>query len=616
MKFFLRFCLIVVASLSLLASAHSEVIEFDSALYQSHIDYLTSAELGGRLAGTPGSALAAEYLASKYIEFGLAPGNGDGYFQEFEFTSGVELADGNSLDWLTHGQAIPLDIAIDYTPLFFSPNGEVEGGLVFAGYGISAADSEGYDDYEGLDVEGKVVVVLRHEPQTEDPEHFGGRRPTSMSDLRYKAFNARKHGAIAMLVVTGPLDRVADEEDKLMEVRRSDVYGESAIPAAHVKRGKIEEVMGFFGGNLEEMQARMDDELEPQALDMSYITARLVTSLKKRYTTTRNVIAILPGEELPGEYVIIGAHYDHIGHGEIGSTLSNEELEKLPWKERIHPGADDNASGCAGTIELARHFASRGGNRRTLVFMNFGAEELGILGSLHYVKNPIFPLERTVAMFNLDMIGRVSEGVITLQGMGTALEWQEIVDAVAEESELTLKRFDDGVGGSDYTSFYGKEIPVLNFFSGIHTDYSRPSDTADRINSKDAVEVLEIVANLAHIVDAREGALTFQKTKAPETSMAGQVDTGLGMRASLGTIPDYSYDGGDGVRLSGVREGGPADLAGIMEGDILVELGGAVIGNIYDFTYALQDREPGEVVIVVVIRDGERLELEATLGGR
>lgn len=589
---------------------------FNAAWYQEHVDYLASDELEGRMSGTDGCKEAAKYIASSLYNSHLRPGvDGASWFQEFEFTSGVTLGPDNRAEWITHGQSTPMKIDVDFVPVFFSPNVEVEGGLLFAGYGISASQDENYDDYADIDADGKVVIVLRGEPQTEDEAHFAGKRPTAFSDLRYKAFNAKKQGAVGMIIVTGPLDKRATEEDKLMGVGRSDVYGESAIPIIHMKREKIEEVMGFFSGDLKEMQRKMDEEIAPATLDMSYVTAKIRTDLVKVYTKTENVVGILPGTEKPDEYIIIGAHYDHLGHGEGGTTLPSEELEKLPMNERIHNGADDNASGTAGLLELAEYFGFSQANKRTLVFIAFGAEELGVLGSLHYVKNPVVPLDNTVAMINMDMIGRVQNKVITLQGIGTAAEWPEILDAAGEGSPLTLKRFDDGVGGSDYTSFYTAGIPVLNFFSGVHVDYHRPTDTADKINAEDAVEVLEVAKNIILKMDDY-GSLTFQKTKAPETSGAGQVDQGGGFSVYLGTIPDYSYTGSEGVMIAGVREGSPAEKAGMAAGDILVQIGDAEIKNIYDFTYALQDHKPGDVVLIAVLRNGERVELEATLTGR
>ncbi|MCD6118273.1 M20/M25/M40 family metallo-hydrolase [bacterium] len=589
---------------------------FDASEYLGHIEYLASDELGGRMSGEPGQKLAAEYIVQWYEDLGILPGNGDSYLQSFEFTSGVEPGDGNEFMWGMKGMMESLTMAEDFVPVFFSPNTEVEGSLIFAGYGITAVEDEGYDDYSGIDVEGKIVIVFRHEPQIEDEEHFNGKRPSAYSDLRYKTYNAKRHGAIGMLLVTGPLDERADGKDELMRLGKGDVYGESAIPIVHVKRDVINEAMSVLGADLEEMQRTMDEDLTPVTVDMSAVFARIKIDLIKQYTGTENIIAILPGSEFTEQYIIIGAHYDHLGLGQTGSMLTREEYEALSPDELIHHGADDNASGTAGVLELAKYFAETGGNRHTLVFMNFSAEELGTLGSLYYVKNPVFPLDRTMAMINMDMIGRVQNNVITIQGIGTAEEWPSVIDEIGEQTDLTLKRFDDGVGGSDYTSFYNVGVPVLNFFSGVHMDYHRPSDTTDKINSEDAARVLDIVNDIVVVLDRRDDALTFQKTTLPEVATGGQVDSGTGIRAYLGSVPDFSYSGSEGVMFAGVRKGSPADKAGLMAGDLLFKLGDADITNLYDLTYALQDYKAGDVVIAVVIRDGEEMEFEVTLGSR
>jgi hypothetical protein len=604
--------LLALLGMSLIATSGPS---FDASRYLDHVKYLASDELEGRMSGSPGCVKARDYIEAWYKSLGLEPGNGDSYFQRFQFTSGVELGEGNEFAWGMAGMMESLKLTDDFMPVFFSPNTEVSGGMIFAGYGISAAEDEKYDDYAGLDVEGKIVIVLRHEPQTEDEAHFAGKRPTAYSDLRYKAFNAKKHGAVGMIVLTGPNDKDATDEDKLMRLSSGDVYGESAIPIVHIKRAKMVEAMSMFGSDLAAMQTQMDDELKPATLDMSVVTARIKTNLNKQYTGTDNVVAIIPGSGIPDEYIIIGAHYDHLGYGETGSTLLPEEIEKLSGAELIHHGADDNASGTTGVLELAKYFAETGGARRTLVFMDFSAEELGTLGSLHYVKNPIFPLDKTTAMINMDMIGRVQANVITLQGIGTATEWPDLLDAVAKNTKLTLKRFDDGVGGSDYTSFYNVGIPVLNFFSGVHMDYHRPSDTWDKINGEGAVEVLAVVKDVVFEIDKRDAPLTFTKTKLPESSAEGQVDTGGGNRTYLGSVPDFAYEG-DGVLFAGVREGGPAANAGLMAGDILIKLGDADIKNLYDLTYALQDYKPGDVVIAIVIRNGEQMAFPVTLASR
>ena len=585
--------------------------------YRSSVEYLSSDELEGRMSGTAGCEMAAQYIANLFLDSGLEPAGDSGSFmQRFEFTNGVKLGSDNSLSWGAHGQVTPWELGVDWTPLHFCPDATVSAGIIFCGYGITSEEF-GYDDYGGLDVNGKIVAVLRHEPQTTDESVFGGKRSTHYSDLRYKAQNAYRHGAAAMIVVSGPLDHMADGEDDLMELGSGDVYGEAPIPVVQLKRAGLQGLLDYWEASLEEMQTYMDNDLIPQNLDMSYLTVDLATDLERTFSTTENVVGLVRGSELPDEYIVIGAHYDHLGHGEARTSLTPEELAALPWEERVHHGADDNASGTAAVLELAAHFAATG-SRRSLLFICFSGEELGILGSLNYVRNAVVPLESTVAMLNMDMVGRVRDDVITVQGLGSAAEWEQILDGAAAGSGLTVKRFDDGVGGSDYTAFYTKDVPVLNFFSGLHAQYHTPADTSDLLNYPGALQVVGIVGGVVSELDALQAKLTFTVDMSPQITRqgSGQVDTGRGYKVSLGTVPDYSYLGGDGVMLTGVRQNSPASEAGLQAGDLLVQLGEAVIRNIYDFTYALEDHKPDEVVEIVVIRNGERLTLSATLRGR
>ncbi|MCB1219207.1 MAG: M28 family peptidase [Planctomycetales bacterium] len=609
--------LTLLCTVLLLAASIRATAAFDELRYRDSVEYLSSDELEGRMSGTPGGEKAAHYIADIFIDCGLEPAGVDGSFmQPFDFTSGVVLGDGNSAQWGAHGQNTSWELGTDWTPLHFCPDGQVASGIIFVGYGITAEDF-GYDDYEGLDVKGKIVAVLRHEPQTDDEAMFAGRRMSHYGDLRYKAQNAYRHGAAALVVVTGPNDRLADPGDPLMELGSGDVYGEAPIPVVQLKAERLQELMTFWEGDLAKMQDTMDTELMPQSLDMSYLTVELNTDLERTFSKTDNVVGLLRGSELPDEYIVVGAHYDHLGHGEARTSLTPEELNALSWHDRIHHGADDNASGTAGVLELARHFSEHG-SRRSILLICFSGEELGILGSLHYVRNATVPLGNCVAMLNMDMIGRVKDQVITVQGLGSAEEWAGILDSASAASGLEVKRFDDGVGGSDYTAFYTQQLPVLNFFSGLHEQYHTPADTADLLNYEGAMQVVGIVSGVIDELNSLDGKLTFTEDLSPQINRqgSGEVDTGRGYKVSLGTIPDYSYLGGDGVLLAGVRQNSPASEAGLQAGDRLVKMGESVIRNIYDFTYALEEHKPGDVVEIVVVREGVELTLSAELKGR
>jgi Zn-dependent M28 family amino/carboxypeptidase len=321
---------------------------------------------------------------------------------------------------------------------------------------------------------------------------------------------------------------------------------------------------------------------------------------------------------LKNEAIVIGAHYDHLGRGGQGSLAVNSS--------DVHHGADDNASGTAAILELARYFAKEKINKRTLIFVAFSGEEEGLIGSKYYVNNPVFPLEKTVAMINLDMVGRMTNRKLTVGGIGTATEWKTLIDnkninqnAVVpggnggatniKISPGPLNKFDlalneDGFGPSDHSSFYGKKIPVLFLFTGTHDDYHKPSDTADKINYAGLEEVTYFVADLVTTIDQNPQRPTYAVAKS--SGMAGGRS---GFNISLGTVPSYS-DSTGGMVLDGVRDNSPAAKAGLKPGDKIVKLAGKDIRNVMDYTYILGEMKAGEEYEVVVMRGAERLTMK------
>jgi len=369
------------------------------------------------------------------------------------------------------------------------------------------------------------------------------------------------------------------------------------------------------------------------------VSITLSTDVIRREVQPANVIGILDGADptLKNEVIVIGAHYDHLGLGGEGSLASREG--------EIHHGADDNASGTAAMLELARIFTQPGSRpKRTLVFMAFSGEEEGLLGSNYYVNHPILPLANTVAMLNLDMVGRMKENKLIIGGVGSAQQWRAIVDAenralgtsvsavaganqhpvgypivvaangrpivtsdTARQFALTLN--EDGFGPSDHSSFYAKQIPVLFFWTGNHEDYHKPSDTADKINYADEVRVIELVARIVADLDSSTARPTYMVAKSEASGRA------TGFRVYLGTIPNYA-DSTDGLLLDGVRENSPAATAGIKAGDKIVKLAGREIRNVYDYTYALGEMKAGQEYEVELIRAGERIKLTITPAAR
>ncbi|MGH7900570.1 MAG: M20/M25/M40 family metallo-hydrolase [Thermodesulfobacteriota bacterium] len=555
----------------------------------SHISYLASDELEGRKAGTEGANLAANYIESEFKKAGLKPLGDDGtYFQEFSLISGIRLGDSNSFK-IEYGDNInDLKIKDDYLPLSFSSTGGVGGDLVFAGYGISAPEL-GYDDYKDLDVKDKIVLVLRFTPEGYDPKSKFYKYAT----FRSKAINARKKGAKGIIFVTPSSDR---EEENLGGMRLDASFTDSGIHAVILRRGIAEKVLNFAGKDLPSLEQEFAAKRNI-GFKLPNVRIGLNTDLIQEKGSSYNVIGILEGSspELRDEAIIIGAHYDHIGMGE---RFSREEGSK----KIVHNGADDNASGAAGLIELAKYFSDRKENlQRSIVFIAFSAEELGLLGSSYYVSNPRIPLYNTIAMINMDMIGRLRDGKLTILGAGSSPEWKGLLDAANSGIELGFSLDESGFAPSDQSVFYAKNIPVLQFFTGVHSDYHSPGDDWEKINYIGEREVLKLVSNLISELETKPIRIAYSRAQDEK-----KVPTGLNVY--LGTIPDYS-DNTRGVKLMGVKQGSPAERAGLKGGDIIVEFAGDTIKNIYDYVYALAEAKPGINVDMIVIRDNKNLRL-------
>jgi len=563
-----------------------------------HIKYLASDELQGRRAGTEFADKAAEYIAEEFEEYGLKPLGPDGsFYQEFEFVSGAKLGEKNSLAVNVAGSLTPYKVSSDFTPLAFSKDTSVTGDVVFAGYGITAKDLQ-YDDYEGLDVKDKVVLVLQYGPEGDNPH---GKFSKFLS-LRLKAMTAREKGACALLLATGPLD---DEKGELLRLRYDLAFADAGIPCMHIKRAVADSILRYAGTSVKETQEKLRSSLKPGSFPISGVSVSLTSDVQKERSRTKNVIGLLPGsdENLKDEYLVIGAHYDHLGLGGAGSLV--------PDTVAVHHGADDNASGTAGVLELAQAFVAQESKpKRSFLFMSFGAEEEGDLGSDYFVKHPLVPLQKIVAMINLDEIGREKDSTLIVYGTGTSPLWGSLLTKFNTPARFKLKQNPEGFGPSDHASFYAKDIPVLFFFTGAHPDYHKPSDTWDKIDVDGEQAILEYVEKIAMEIADRGEKPLFTRVDTPR-----QTGGTAGLRVYFGTVPDFAEQV-DGLKVSAVRKGSPAEKAGVMGGDIITVFGGKTIKNIYDFTYALQEFKPGEEVELTVRRSDKTLQLKAVLERR
>ena len=564
-----------------------------------HVRYLASPELGGRGSGTEGLEKAAQYLEGQFKSFGVQPAGTNGYFQPFSITKSARPGQNNRL---SATDARSAKFREDFIPLSFSSSGDAKGPVVFAGYGITSKTHK-YDDYEGLDVKGKIVIVLRYEPAY---FHRDFKQPTHHAHLVSKAINARDRGAKALILVNGfPEKKVSDDL-----IRFGSVSGpeRSDILFLQVKNGVADGWFKSSGKTVEGLQKQIESTGKPAsfALPESFEVAARVDILREK-ATVRNVVAFVPGRS--PEYVVIGAHYDHLGLGDENS-LAPSQIGS------VHPGADDNASGTAGLLELARYFGSRGGPLdRGVLFIAFAAEEIGLLGSGEWVKHPTKPLNDAIAMINMDMIGRIKNSKLYIGGTGTSSAFAPIFKEIAPDYDFKVDYSQDGYSASDHTSFVAKNIPALFFFSGLHADYHKPSDTWNKIDSREGALVVNLVADVTDRLIAAKDRPDFVKVESVALHGGAAPGGGGGYGPYFGSIPDFAQEE-NGVKFSDVRAGSPAAKAGLKADDVLVRFGDKPIKNLYDFTFALRNSKVGDVVPVVVMRDGKELKVDVKLEAR
>lgn len=574
------------------------------------IRYLASEALAGRRTGTPGSRQAAQFIADRFQAAGLKPlGDHRSFYQTFEFNAGVRiLTNENRLVILREGaEPQSFQPEVDFRPLTFTANGEAEAQVVFAGYGLSLPGSagEGYDSYAGLDVTNKIVLVLRYVPENVAPKRR--QELNRYAALRYKAMLARQRGAKALLVVTGPNSPNAGE---LAGLTFDSSLAGSEILAASISGRVTEALLAGSGKDLRSLQGELDVE-NPHASGSFPLQTRvrLATAVQHRKETDRNVLGVLPpvpaGER--AEYVLVGAHYDHLGLGESGAMLRQGE------EGQVHAGADDNASGVAAVLEIASALAAEreaapGKPSRGVIFALWSGEELGLIGSTHFAAEPPVGLSNIVGYLNFDMVGRLRENRLTLQGVGSSPGWRRLIEKGNVTAAFNLNVQEDPYLPTDATALYLRQVPVLNFFTGSHEDYHRPTDRPDRVNHPGVERIAQFAHRIITDLTATSNRLEFAQVKETSGQGAGQRDS---LRVYLGTIPDYTTDVA-GVKLSGVRAGSPAEEAGLQAGDVIVELAGQTIKNIYDYTFALEAVKIGQPAAVVILRAGERRTLAVT----
>lgn len=630
------------------------------------VKFLASDELEGRGVGTSGLDKAAAYLEAEFSKLGLQTSVFDGRpFQELEVTVKAELGprEQNRLVFVgpqpAGGGAAPrinVELGQGFNTLAIGGTQAVSAPLIFVGYGITAKDA-GFDEYEGLDVQGKVVLILRKEPQQDNPHSaFEGTDSSRHAFFGTKISNAFEHGAAAVILVNDQfgleeeaktagrhweeavnevakvraefqkIEQPSDEETKkhrakinqlveriqslneklqgnFDEVLPLDGAGaessHKSLPVFFARRADVEPVVrAATGKSLAAWEEEIDAGPTAHSQPLTGWSVECESNVVFQKATIKNVVAVLEGQgPLANETVVIGAHYDHLGEGGPGSLA--------PWTKAIHNGADDNASGTAALVEVARDFATRGSKpARRLVFIAFSGEERGLLGSSHYIKHPAFPLETTIAMVNMDMVGRLQDNKLIVYGTGTAESFDALIDETNQRHKFEIKKDPGGFGPSDHAAFYGKQIPVFHFFTGTHNDYHRPSDDVEKV---DVAGMGRIVSMVVDVVDQ----LASQPDRPKYVEVKGRPGAS-GDRPYFGSIPDFGREV-EGYALMGVAKDSPAERAGIKGGDVIVQFGESKIAGLEDIDGALRKYKAGDEVKVIVLRDNERVEVTVTL---
>jgi hypothetical protein len=575
---------------------------------KAYVTALASERMGGRLTGTEGEHLAADYLIAQLKRIGAQPLPGQKDFRiPFPFTSGGK--DGGSSVKAVNSPGSYSGTS-DVQALSFSDDGDVTAPVIFAGYGIVVPDSQdfGYDSYATLDVKDKVVLVLRYFPEDADQKTKG--ILSRYADLRYKALAARQHGAKAMLVVTGPHSPNAGET---IPMTFDTAIAGSGIVAASIS-GKIANTILIGSGHTLADAQHSLDAANPHVAGFAVPGPGVTihTAVVREQRTGNDVVGYLPatttptpGAQLSKPWIALGAHYDHLGHGEAGSSLATKEEAG-----KTHFGADDNASGDAAVLAAGAALAKEP-RRRNVILGFWSGEELGLIGSAAYVNAPPVPNDQVEAYLNFDMVGRMQDNKLTVQATGTSTVWPKILEQANVPAGFSLLLQEDPYQPTDVASFNQVGIPSLAFFTGTHADYHKPSDTADKIDYEDLDRVADFAAAIARRVGDLTDAPAFVKVEQKVNSGPGLA----GVRVFTGTIPDYSTDA-KGLLLSGVIGGGPAEEAGLRKGDVIVEIAGQTIANIYDYTYALDVLKIGAPTKVIYMRDGQRKETTLTPAAR
>ena len=550
---------------------------------KSHVRYLASDRLQGRFPGTDGDRNAAEYIRNQFGRSGLTL-LGDAGFQYFDVITGASLGHNNSLAI----DKINFSVGGDFIPLSFSQNTTLTAPIIFVGFGFDIQnDSLSWNDYSDIDVTGKWVLILRGSPDGNNPHGDYSEH----SSFRKKVMIAKDHFAAGVIFTSGVK---FDKSDNLIPLRYDQSQTNVTIPVIHITREVADLLFQESGNNLISFENNAIQMMEKfKSIGLKKIVS-VSTDVEYQRVQTQNIVGILPGidEQLQDEYVVIGAHYDHLGFG------GERSGSRRPDHYEIHNGADDNASGVSVMIELAEIFSHHHSNARTMVFIGFGAEEMGLLGSKHFVKSGIIEKDNIQIMLNMDMVGRFDKKVkkISIGGTHTAVDLEPEIKSIISKTNLQYSFSPEGYGPSDHSSFYVSDIPVLFFFTGAHNDYHTPDDDAEKINYKGMKSVSQLIYSIADHFSTMGERLVFQEA-GPKKQEERQR-----FKVTLGIMPDYTYSATRGLRIDAVLKDKPASNAGLEKGDIIIEMNEGSVDDIYEYMHRLSELNPGDEVTVKVVR--------------
>jgi len=571
-----------------LVNGFSQKVSTSSKDLRDYVTFLASDSIKGRKPGTAEINVAAAYIRDHFQKAGLAL-MGDKGFQWFDIVTDVTLGAKNVLT-LSNYTAI---LKKDFIPLSFSTSATIDAPVIFAGYGFDIdLDSLKWSDYKGMDVKGKWVMVFRADPDLDNSDS----KFIPYSDVRTKVLTAKDQGAAGLLLVT---PKGVEKEDKLMPlvIENNEITG--GIPIFSITRELADKILLKKGITVDSLERSIVSTKNPKSFETGESLSGTADVVQKKERTA-NVIGLLEGSDpvLKEEYLAIGAHYDHLGFGGQGSG------SRMPDTVAVHNGADDNASGTAMVMELAKRLAPEKNKlKRSILFVAFSSEEIGLLGSKYFVNHPPVDLKKIKTMFNFDMVGRFEKekNSISVGGTGTSSEGDSILKSLETKLPFAVTHSPDGYGPSDHASFYSSNIPVFYFNTGVHTDYHTPFDDTEKLNFDAEKSIGDFAAAIICSVDNLPKSLTFKESGKKEN--AGR--SGRKLKVTLGIMPDFAGTEKKGLRVDGVTKDGPADKGGMKKGDIITGVNGLAVGNIYEYMSRLQKLKHGMTVNVEVIREGK-----------